>query len=355
VHYKCSKGHWYAHFVHRGDRDSLPEPTVPLSLDFMEEYTKRLKRVQDGQSPVVEPETATVLNFKGTLAWCIEEYKTATRNVGKIRAFQNLAPKTQENYTQALDFLKAEMGDSRMSSIESGDIVDMQIELAEEQSTSFADLCVGTIRLLWNFHKITLRLGPNPANDIPKAHEGQNIDPWPDPVIAKAWKAADARERLILAIYLFTCQRGSDVVGMKWEHYFGNCIHVYKQKKTGTPVVIPIFGPLKKLLDKMERDGEFIVLNAWGRQYADRSTLSKALKALLIRIGHPEYKPHGLRANGACILYDNGCDKNEIMAFTGHKTLASLERYLKKAIQKRDAMGAAKKMEGKELAFELAA
>ena len=72
------------------------------------------------------------------------------------------------------------------------------------------------------------------------------------------------------------------------------------------------------------------------------------MTALLKRIGYAgQFQPHGLRATCACMLYEAGCDHYEIMAITGHKNLSSLERYLKKAIQKRNALSAGAKVRAK--------
>ena len=44
-------------------------------------------------------------------------------------------------------------------------------------------------------------------------------------------------------------------------------------------------------------------------------------------------KPHGLRKAAARRLAEAGCSASEIMAITGHKTLAEVERYTRAAEQ----------------------
>jgi integrase len=44
---------------------------------------------------------------------------------------------------------------------------------------------------------------------------------------------------------------------------------------------------------------------------------------------------HGLRKNAAVALAEVGCEPHEIMAITGHKTLAMVTHYTKRANQKR--------------------
>jgi integrase len=60
-------------------------------------------------------------------------------------------------------------------------------------------------------------------------------------------------------------------------------------------------------------------------------------------------KPHGLRkAAGARRLAEAGCSASEIMAITGHKTLAEVERYTRPAGQEQLARRAIKRQSENE-------
>ena len=54
-------------------------------------------------------------------------------------------------------------------------------------------------------------------------------------------------------------------------------------------------------------------------------------------------KPHGLRKAAARRLAEAGCSASEIMAITGHKTLAEVERYTRAAGQEQLARRAIKR------------
>ncbi len=56
---------------------------------------------------------------------------------------------------------------------------------------------------------------------------------------------------------------------------------------------------------------------------------------------------HGLRKAAARLLAEAGCTPHQIMAITGHKTLAEVERYTKAAERKRLAMAAMGMMPGR--------
>lgn len=69
-------------------------------------------------------------------------------------------------------------------------------------------------------------------------------------------------------------------------------------------------------------------------------------------------KAHGLRKAAARRLAEAGCSANEIMAITGHKTMAEVERYTRAAGQERLARAALQKqsqdISGKPQADEVA-
>jgi integrase len=56
---------------------------------------------------------------------------------------------------------------------------------------------------------------------------------------------------------------------------------------------------------------------------------------VFLQIGMDGYSVHGLRKNAAVTLAEVGCEPHEIMAITGHKTLAMITHYTKRANQKR--------------------
>jgi len=72
----------------------------------------------------------------------------------------------------------------------------------------------------------------------------------------------------------------------------------------------------------------------------------------------PRCVPHGLRKAAARRLAEAGCSASEIMAITGHKTLAEVERYTRAAEQERLARRAIKRQaenkSGKLIREELA-
>jgi integrase len=108
-------------------------------------------------------------------------------------------------------------------------------------STSRADLAVMLLGMLWTHAKevLAMDLGVNPSTEIQRLHRrGWSHEPWPESVIA-----AEARPKpnaqLALLLRLYTGQRASDVVRMRWSDYDGSSIPVRQLKTGGAPDSLP--------------------------------------------------------------------------------------------------------------------
>ncbi len=76
-------------------------------------------------------------------------------------------------------------------------------------------------------------------------------------------------------LQLWTAQRASDVVRMKWSHIRNDIISVATQVKTGARVEIPVAAPLQCTLDawKERSTGDTILVGQKGRPFTrDRYT-----------------------------------------------------------------------------------
>jgi integrase len=56
--------------------------------------------------------------------------------------------------------------------------------------------------------------------------------------------------------------------------------------------------------------------------------------------GHAGYTPHGLRHSAARAFAEVGCNDHEIMAITGHESIAMVQKYTKAVSRKRMAQAA---------------
>jgi len=177
-----------------------------------------------------------------------------------------------------------------------------------------------------------------------KSYRSKEIHTWTEEEIAafeRHWKKG-SRERLAFALLLFTGQRGSDVHRMSWSDYVGGTIRV-AQQKTATKLTIPLHDDLEELLALESRADGTILATAYEKPFSVKG-FGQMMSAAIREAGLPRRcKAHGLRKAAARRLAEAGCSASEIMAITGHKTLAEVERYTRAAEQERLARQAIKR------------
>jgi enterobacteria phage integrase len=167
-----------------------------------------------------------------------------------------------------------------------------------------------------------------------KAYKSKEIHTWNEEEIAafeKRWLEG-SRNRLAFALLLYTGQRGSDVHRMKWTDIVGDTIRV-AQQKTAAKLSIPIHDALQRLLAMANCHHETILATAYGKLFSVKG-FGNMISTAIREAGLPQRcKAHGLRKAAARRLAEAGCSTSEIMAITGHKTLAEVERYTRAAEQ----------------------
>jgi hypothetical protein len=158
---------------------------------------------------------------------------------------------------------------------------------------------------------------------------------WPQnllwPAFSKRGSSRCIRIARLLAYY--TGQRRHDLVRMDWARFDGERIEVVCQSKSREYLSIPCHPVLlAALLPIRKQSGP--IISSRGCAYTANS-LSNAFRKVFVQISLDGYSVHGLRKNAAVVLAEVGCEPHEIMAITGHKTLAMVTHYTKRANQKR--------------------
>lgn len=140
--------------------------------------------------------------------------------------------------------------------------------------------------------------------------------------------------RLAYALALYLGNRRGDVAMAKWSAITDGWASV-TQQKTGRYLDIPILPPLAEVLAATVRDGEYILLNAYGRPYS--------IKALGMRmrdwtraagIGSGATM-HGLRKTLGKMLAEGGATTRQLMDILGHTSIQHAELYTREAEQRR--------------------
>lgn len=181
----------------------------------------------------------------------------------------------------------------------------------------------------------------NPAANVRGLPKKKPIDAWTKIEIDKFLATAPIRLKQAVMLALYTGQRRSDLVRMRWQDYNGDTIMV-RQQKTTKELEIPVHKRLKEVLDVMPRDKSrpgFIILNVYKEKWS-ADGLRKAIKDHLDKIGIKDRSVHGLRKSAAVFLAEAGCTPHQIMAITGHASFMQVAHYTIAASQKKLARSA---------------
>jgi integrase len=274
----------------------------------------------------------------GSLAWAIEKFLASP-------LYNERAETTRRNYRRVLDQLRESWGTGLLRDLQPRHVRKIRNDIAA-QSTTGADIAMSLISTLWEFatEQLGLELDADPTHGVKRAHKRTHEhEPWPPELIERFLREARPSLRWAVKLALYTGQRRSDLVKMKWSDFDGECIRV-RQLKTGAPLSIPCHKELRAELERMPRIADTILVGERGGPVTGSSLSIMVWKALR-EMGVSGYAIHGLRKNAAVALADAGCRDFEIMAITGHRTLAMVAHYSKKRDQRLHARSAMDKLE----------
>jgi enterobacteria phage integrase len=173
------------------------------------------------------------------------------------------------------------------------------------------------------------------------SYRSKEFHTWTDAELEKfeeRW-APGTKQRLAYSLHLYTGQRGSDICPMAQTDIAGDTIQVVQEKTdqadSDEKLVIPMHQRLQRELALHKKTHVVILATEWGKPFTVKgfgNFMSDAIRAA----GLPaRCKAHGLRKAAARRLAEAGCTAKQIQAITGHKTLAEVERYTRKADQVR--------------------
>ena len=123
-----------------------------------------------------------------------------------------------------------------------------------------------------------------------------------------------------------------DLIRMGRQHVKDGRINV-RQQKTGTRLWLPIHPDLKAIMDATPSDHLTFLVSELGKPYKSAGSFGQRMKLWAREAGLIGCPLHGLRKVSLRRLAEAGCSAPEIMAISGHKSLAEVERYIKSAEQ----------------------
>jgi integrase len=274
----------------------------------------------------------------------------ATNTLGWLRRiylespdFAALAPSSQKYYRILLNYLDG-IRHMPVPEVELGHIAHIRDKLAVDRP-GMANLFVGVCSALFKWAKLRgHRKGENPAHGIPKLELGER-GAWPEWALLKAESEMQGPTRLAFMLALHTGQRQGDVIAMTWSQYDGAGIAL-RQGKTAVDLYIPATPALKVTLDDAREARTAVQIVAGPKGAYSLQGFRYAWDCEMKRIGlHGKgLLFHGLRHTAATRLAEAGCSEREIMAITGHKSAATVSRYVRLANQRKMASSAIVKL-----------
>ncbi|GAA0569527.1 tyrosine-type recombinase/integrase [Caenispirillum bisanense] len=325
------------HYYRRPGCKSVPLPGSPGSAEFMAAYEAALR----GQD-VARPEIGQGRTKPGSIAALIAKYYRSAEWAG-------LKDSTKNTYRGILERFKAAHGDKPVKLLEKKHVRAMVAEKAATPAA--ANNLLRMLRLLMRFAIEEDFRADDPTVGVKSVrYVTDGFHTWTEDEIARFERTypVGTRERLALALALYTGQRRSDLVRMGRQHVRGDRIRV-KQVKTGKELWIPLHPSLAEILAQTPVDNMTFLTTGQGKPYTAAgfgNWFGDAARAA----GLQGCAVHGLRKAAARRLAEAGCTPHEIAAITGHKTLKEVERYTLAADQERLAASAMERIAHGQLA-----
>jgi integrase len=187
-----------------------------------------------------------------------------------------------------------------------------------------------TLRGLFRFAVVETLRPDDPTKDIKlTVVKTKGYHSWTEAEIAQyeARHPIGSRPRLAMALLLYTCQRRSDVVRMGAQHRFlKDGLHYLRvrQQKTGTELEIRLHPALIRILDKTPAGMTYLLTEA-GKPFS-AAGFGNLFKDWCREAELPDNcASHGLRKASCRRLAEAGSTAPEIMANSGHKSLAEAQ------------------------------
>lgn len=294
-------------------------PGLPWSPEFMAEYAAAM----EGDKAEIGKKQTVPGSIDALIA---SYYRTAD--------YSGMADATKRSVRNILERFRAEHGDKRVAHMEKRHVQKIMADKAETPDA--ANRLLRLIRTLMD-HAVDLNWRrDNPAAGVKKLrHRSDGFATWEEDQIDAflAYHGAGSRAHLAFSLLLYTGQRRGDVVRMGRQHVRAGVLTIVQQK-TGQEVSIPIHPSLQAVLDDLPRDNLTFIMSERGGPMTPegftnwfRKLVESVVDADGKRLLPDGLSAHGLRKATCRRLAEAGCSAHEIMAISGHQTLAEVTRY----------------------------
>lgn len=238
-----------------------------------------------------------------------------------------MADSTKTTYRGILERFRVGHGDKGVAHLKKGHV---QVIITGMTDTPAA--AANLLRMIHLLMRHAIDLGwrgddPTPGVRKPKRKVGGFLT-WEEDHIATftTKHLPGSWAHLALTLLLCTGQRRSDVVRMG-RQYVRKDVLAITQQKTGQNVYIPLHPDLKALLDRLPLTNLTFLMTAHGKPFV-AAGFTNWFHDMVKEAGLPAgLSPHGLSKATCRRLAEAGCSAHEIMAISGHRSLAEVTRY----------------------------
>jgi integrase/recombinase XerD len=336
------------HYFRRPGSKAIALPGLPGSAEFMEAYQMAL-----AGAPIHD--IGASRTKAGTINAAVAAYYHS-------KSFtEALAPATQRMRRNILERFRAEHGDKRIALLQRNHIV----KLLETMRPHAQKNWLKTIRGLMAFAVADNMVGNDPSESV-KIKVAASIGhmTWLEPQIAmyRERHKLGTVARLAIELLLNIAARRHDahVIGQQHIRDGKLCWRPHKTLRTTNKMLkVAILPELRAALAAMPRSESaltfltndygkpFASAAAFGNKFADWCTAA-GLKPVMCDDGRVRsFRAHGLRKAALTRAAHAGCTGPELMALSGHATLAQLQVYLTEVDQERQADAAMAKVKAK--------
>jgi len=287
----------------------------------------------------------------GTFKALVPAYKASPE-------WKQLSPRTQKEWVRHLTYVETRWGDLLVVGVEPKHVLSLR------DTPANANNLLRALSSMIGWSALRGWRSTNPCLRVPKLKGGDGWVPWPWDAIEHLRQHASTHLWEAGALALYTGQRLSDVLVMRWSDIDEGLIAVV-QDKTAKKLWIPLHNQLSTLLAALEvrlgkslgRAGrtldlrthhEPILLNtrgkAWTRDGFKASWAKELNEPSMAELRKRRLVFHGLRKSAVVFLLEAGCSDAETAAIIG-QSRSIVEHYAKQVNQKRLAAAAILKWE----------
>ncbi len=260
----------------------------------------------------------------------------------KSRAYAKLAPSTQDDYERWLRWLEdGKRGDASVGTATPESIALLCAQFEERPRAH--DKLLGVLSVLFAFARrkpSVYNLRINPAQDIPRLHEGEGYLPWSEELYQQAMDAAYPELRDALFLGRQTGQGINEVVSMTVFHWTGDALD-FRRQKSGKRIFIPASPDMMRFME--DRKEGHLLRTKTGKPWR-RNWLQREVAALTDGLGFAGHTFHGIRKLTVTDMRESGLEREDIADLIGMSP-QMVDHYSRGYDQERRARATLVKME----------